>query len=66
MWNNWYSRHKGKFKKMAVLVLCIAAALYGLCFYMSYKAADIFNQVVASRHGNRRTADGDARRDGLL
>ena len=49
MWNNWYSRHKGKFKKMAVLVLCIAAALYGLCFYMSYKAADIFNQVVAER-----------------
>lgn len=49
MWNNWYSRHKGKFKKIAVLVLCIAAALYGLCFYMSYKAADIFNQVVAER-----------------
>lgn len=26
-----------------------AAVLYGLCFYMSYKAADIFNQVVAER-----------------
>lgn len=49
MWNNWYSRHKGDFKKIAALVLCIAAALYGLCFYMSYKAADIFNQVVAER-----------------
>ena len=34
---------------MAVLVLCIAAALYGLCFYMSYKAAEIFNQVAAER-----------------
>lgn len=49
MWNNWYRLHKGKLKKIAVLFLCVAVALYGLCFYMSYKAADIFNQVVAER-----------------
>ena len=32
-----------------MVLLVIAAALYGLCFYMSYKAADIFNKTVAER-----------------
>ena len=34
---------------MGAITLIAAAVLYGLCFYMSYKAADIFNQVVAER-----------------
>lgn len=32
-----------------MVFLVLAAALYGLCFYMSYKAADIFNKTVAER-----------------
>ena len=34
---------------MGAITLIAAVVLYGLCFYMSYKAADIFNQVVAER-----------------
>lgn len=34
---------------MGAITLIAAAVLYGLCFYMSYKAADIFNQVVTKR-----------------
>lgn len=49
MWNKWYIRHKRKLKRIASITLIVIAVLYGLCFYMSYKAADIFNQVVAER-----------------
>lgn len=49
MWNKWYVRHKRKLKRMGAITLIAAVVLYGLCFYMSYKAADIFNQVVAER-----------------
>ena len=46
---NWVRRHKKKFIRGFVVFLVLAAALYGLCFYMSYKAADIFNKTVAER-----------------
>ena len=53
---------------MGAITLIAAVVLYGLCFYMSYKAADIFNQVVAdlSRYGHGGTPDGDARRNRVL
>lgn len=44
MWNKWYVRHKRKLKRMGAITLIAAAVLYGLCFYMSYKAADIFSK----------------------
>ena len=40
---NWVQRHKKKIKRGLIVILVLAAALYGICFYMSYKAADIFN-----------------------
>ena len=46
---NWVRRHKKKIIRGFVVFLVLAAALYGLCFYMSYKAADIFNKTVAER-----------------
>lgn len=46
---NWLGRHKKKIIKGLLGLLILAAALYGLCFYMSYKAADIFNRTVAER-----------------
>lgn len=46
---NWYRRHKKKIIRGVTSLVVIAAALYGLCVYMSYKAADIFNQTVAER-----------------
>lgn len=46
---NWVQRHKKKIKRGLIVILVLAAALYGICFYMSYKAADIFNKTVAER-----------------
>ena len=46
---NWLGRHKKTIIKGLLGLLILAAALYGLCFYMSYKAADIFNRTVAER-----------------
>lgn len=71
MWNKWYVRHKRKLKRMGAITLIAAVVLYGLCFYMSYKAADIFNQVVAERQlfpgtVTVGTPDGDARRNRVL
>lgn len=46
---NWVQHHKKKIKRGLIVILVLAAALYGICFYMSYKAADIFNKTVAER-----------------
>lgn len=49
MWNKLTPQRRKKLKRLAVIVLLIAAALYGFCLFLSYKAADIFNIVVAER-----------------
>ncbi|MCH4188643.1 MAG: DUF3971 domain-containing protein [Megasphaera sp.] len=46
---SWCNRHRRWFKEAVLGIVIFMALFYGACVYLSYKAADIFNIVVAER-----------------
>lgn len=46
---SWCDRHRRWFKKAIAVIVIFVTLFYGACVYLSYKAADVFNVVVAER-----------------
>ena len=44
-----YKKHRRAAVKIFVILVAAVICFYGMCIFLSYKAADIFNTVVAKR-----------------
>lgn len=45
----WYQQHRRRIRHIILITAASLVAFYGICVFLSYKAADIFNIVVAER-----------------
>ena len=45
----WIKTHRSTIKKALIIFILAVVGFYGMCVFLSYRAADIFNNVVAER-----------------